>query len=109
VKGLPSTFEKSKEAAMSTTDDRSSDASVTTSVGTVDLRLEVVVIPVSDIDRAKEFYSSLGWRLDADFRFDNGFRGVQFTPPGSACSVQFGTDMTLAAPGSAPGPLPDRL
>jgi hypothetical protein len=68
VKGLPSTFEKSKEAAMSTTDDRSSDASGTPSVGTVDMRLEVVVIPVSDIDRAKEFYSRLGWRLDADFR-----------------------------------------
>jgi catechol 2,3-dioxygenase-like lactoylglutathione lyase family enzyme len=88
---------------MSTTEDRSSDASGTASVGTVDLKLEVVVIPVSDIDRTKEFYGSLGWRLDADFRFDNGFRGVQFTPPGSACSVQFGTDMTSAAPGSAQG------
>ena len=88
---------------MSTTEDHSSDASGTTSAGTVDLKLEVVVIPVSDIDRAKEFYGRLGWRLDADFRFDNGFRGVQFTPPGSACSVQFGTDMTSAAPGSAQG------
>ena len=88
---------------MDTTEDHSSDASGTTSVGTVDLKLEVVVIPVSDIDRAKEFYGSLGWRLDADFRFDSGFRGVQFTPPGSACSVQFGTDMTSAAPGSAQG------
>ena len=88
---------------MGTTEDHGSDASGTTSVGTVDLKLEVVVIPVSDIDRAKEFYGRLGWRLDADFRFDNGFRGVQFTPPGSACSVQFGTDMTSAAPGSAQG------
>jgi len=70
---------------------------------TVDLKLEVVVIPVSDVDRAKRFYASLGWRLDADFAFDNGFRVVQFTPPGSACSVQFGTNITSAAPGSAQG------
>ena len=70
---------------------------------TVDLKLEVVVIPVSDVDRAKRFYASLGWRLDADFAFDNGFRVVQFTPPGSACSVQFGTNITPAAPGSAHG------
>ena len=70
---------------------------------TVDLKLEVVVIPVSDVDRAKRFYESLGWRLDADFAFDNGFRVVQFTPPGSGCSVQFGTNITSAAPGSAHG------
>src|ERR1700704_892280 len=70
---------------------------------TVDLKLEVVVIPVSDVDRAKRFYGSLGWRLDADFAFDNGFRVVQFTPPGSACSIQFGTNITSAAPGSAHG------
>jgi catechol 2,3-dioxygenase-like lactoylglutathione lyase family enzyme len=67
----------------------------------MDESLEVVVIPVSDVDRAKEFYTGLGWRLDADFPFDNGFRVVQFTPPGSACSLQFGTSMTTAAPGSA--------
>ena len=71
--------------------------------GRVDLKLEVVVIPVSDVDRAKRFYGSLGWRLDADFAFDNGFRVVQFTPPGSGCSIQFGTKMTSAAPGSAQG------
>ena len=71
--------------------------------GTVDTTLEVVVIPVSDVDRAKRFYGSLGWRLDADFVFDNGFRAVQFTPPGSGCSVQFGTNITSAAPGSAQG------
>jgi catechol 2,3-dioxygenase-like lactoylglutathione lyase family enzyme len=70
---------------------------------TVDLKFEVVVIPVSDVDRAKRFYESLGWRLDADFAFDNGFRVVQFTPPGSGCSVQFGTNITSAAPGSAQG------
>jgi catechol 2,3-dioxygenase-like lactoylglutathione lyase family enzyme len=69
----------------------------------VDMKLEVVIIPVSDVDRSKEFYGSLGWRLDADFPFDNGFRVVQFTPPGSACSVQFGTHITSAAPGSAHG------
>jgi len=69
----------------------------------VDIKLEVVVIPVSDVDRAKEFYGRLGWRLDADFPFDNGFRVVQFTPPGSGCSVQFGTKITSAAPGSAQG------
>ncbi len=71
--------------------------------GGIDLKLEVVVIPVSDVDRAKQFYANLGWRLDADFRFDNGFRVVQFTPPGSACSIQFGTKITSAAPGSAQG------
>jgi catechol 2,3-dioxygenase-like lactoylglutathione lyase family enzyme len=70
-------------------------------VKAIDMKLEVVVIPVSDIDRAKEFYTGLGWRLDADFRFDNGFRVVQFTPPGSPASIQFGTKMTLAVPGSA--------
>jgi catechol 2,3-dioxygenase-like lactoylglutathione lyase family enzyme len=69
----------------------------------VDLKLEAVVIPVSDVDRAKEFYTSLGWRLDADFPFDNGFRVVQLTPPGSGCSIQFGTKITSAAPGSAQG------
>ena len=67
------------------------------------MNLEVVVIPVSDVDRTKEFYAKLGWRLDADFRFDNGFRVVQFTPPGSGCSVQFGTKITSAAPGSTQG------
>ena len=69
----------------------------------VDLKLEVIVIPVSDVDRSKQFYQGLGWRLDADFAFDNGFRVIQFTPPGSQCSVQFGTNITPAAPGSAQG------
>jgi catechol 2,3-dioxygenase-like lactoylglutathione lyase family enzyme len=67
----------------------------------VDQRLEAFVIPVSDVDRAKQFYENLGWRLDADFPFSNGFRIVQFTPPGSGCSVQFGTNITSAARGSA--------
>jgi catechol 2,3-dioxygenase-like lactoylglutathione lyase family enzyme len=69
----------------------------------VEMKFEAVVIPVSDVDRAKQFYGKLGWRLDADFPFDNGFRVVQFTPPGSPCSVQFGTKITRAAPGSAQG------
>jgi catechol 2,3-dioxygenase-like lactoylglutathione lyase family enzyme len=68
-----------------------------------DLQLEAVVIPVGDVDRAKAFYSRLGWRPDADFAFDNGFRVVQFTPPGSPASVQFGSNITTAAPGSAQG------
>ena len=69
----------------------------------VDLKLEVVILPVSDVDRAKRFYGNLGWRLDADFAFDNGFRVVQLTPPGSECSIQFGSKITSAAPGSARG------
>jgi catechol 2,3-dioxygenase-like lactoylglutathione lyase family enzyme len=68
-----------------------------------DLKLEAVVIPVADADRSKAFYAGLGWRLDADFSFDNGFRVVQFTPPGSPCSVQFGSHITGAPPGSAHG------
>ena len=74
-----------------------------TSVARVDMKFEAVVIPVSDVDRTKEFYTKLGWRLDADFRFDNGFLVVQFTPPGSGCSVQFGANITSALPGSAQG------
>jgi catechol 2,3-dioxygenase-like lactoylglutathione lyase family enzyme len=65
----------------------------------VNLRLEVVTIPVSDVERAKTFYERLGWRLDADF--NQGGRGIQFTPPGSPCSIHFGTHLTSAAPGSA--------
>lgn len=68
-----------------------------------DLKLEAFAIPVADVGRAKAFYGDLGWRLDADFAFDNGFRVVQFTPPGSGCSIQFGTNLTTAAPGSAQG------
>jgi catechol 2,3-dioxygenase-like lactoylglutathione lyase family enzyme len=73
------------------------------SAPSLDMKLEIVVIPVSDVGRAKDFYGSLGWRLDADF--DNGadFRVIQFTPPGSGCSVIFGKNVTAAAPGSAQG------
>ena len=80
-----------------------------TSAERVDMKFEVIVIPVADVDRSKAFYTKLGWRLDADFSFDNGFRVVQFTPPGSGCSVQFGTKITTAAPGSAQGLYPDRF
>jgi catechol 2,3-dioxygenase-like lactoylglutathione lyase family enzyme len=66
----------------------------------IDLKLEAVVIPVADVDRAKAFYEALGWRLDADLG-DEAFRIVQFNPPGSDCSIQFGTGLTAAAPGSA--------
>ena len=67
----------------------------------VDMKLEVAVIPVSDVDRAKRFYDGLGWRLDADFTVGNEFRGVQFTPPGSPCSIHFGKGVASAVPGSA--------
>ncbi|WP_407119829.1 VOC family protein [Bradyrhizobium sp. STM 3561] len=71
--------------------------------GSIDMKLEVVVIPVSDVDRAKAFYARLGWRLDADFASGDDWRVIQFTPPGSACSVIFGRNVTAAAPGSARG------
>ncbi len=69
----------------------------------VDMKLEVVIIPVSDVDRAKLFYTGLGWRLDADFTAGEDWRGIQLTPPGSGCSVIFGNNVTTAAPGSAQG------
>src|SRR3979409_1574722 len=69
----------------------------------VDLKLEVVVIPVSDVDRAKRFYAGLGWRLDADFAAGDTWRVVQFTPPGSPCSIHFGKGVTSDVPGSARG------
>jgi catechol 2,3-dioxygenase-like lactoylglutathione lyase family enzyme len=69
----------------------------------MDMKLEVVVIPVSDVDRAKRFYEQLGWRLDADFVNEPHFRGVQFTPPGSLASIHFGKGLTTLAPGSIQG------
>jgi catechol 2,3-dioxygenase-like lactoylglutathione lyase family enzyme len=68
-----------------------------------DMKFEVVVIPVSDVDRAKEFYARLGWRLDADYDSGKDYRVIQFTPPGSGCSIIFGKNVTAAAPGSAQG------
>ena len=79
------------------------DATHTRTAATTDLKLEVVVIPVSDVDRAKRFYESLGWRLDADFANGEDWRFVQMTPPGSPCSVMFGKGFTSAAPGSVQG------
>src|SRR5258708_3903029 len=73
------------------------------SASKIDLKLEIVVIPVSNADRAKEFYRRLGWRLDADFASGDDFRVIQFTPPGSGCSAIFGKNVTAAAPGSAQG------
>jgi catechol 2,3-dioxygenase-like lactoylglutathione lyase family enzyme len=84
-----------KEISMSDTNRRSDAAA--------DMKLEVVGIPVTDVDRAKRFYGDLGWRLDADFAKGANFRVVQFTPPGSQCSIHFGTGVTTAAPGSARG------
>ena len=88
---------------MSTNEVRTNDATRDASVARVDMKLEVVVVPVSDVDRAKRFYQVLGWRLDADFAMGDDFRVVQFTPPGSLCSIQFGTKITPASPGSAHG------
>jgi catechol 2,3-dioxygenase-like lactoylglutathione lyase family enzyme len=92
-----------KELAMSTTLERTEAATKNATARTVDMKLEVVVIPVTDVERAKRFYGGLGWRLDADFDFGPEFRGVQFTPPGSSCSIHFGIGITSVAPGSARG------
>jgi len=86
---------------MGATDVRSESANETTKPRWVDMKLEVVVIPVSDVERAKRFYGDLGWRLDPDFVVGDAFRVVQFTPPGSPCSIHFDTGVTSAVPGSA--------
>jgi catechol 2,3-dioxygenase-like lactoylglutathione lyase family enzyme len=88
---------------MSSTQVRSETAVKPPLAQRVDLKLEVVVIPVSDVERAKRFYGDLGWRLDGDFTVGEEFRGVQYTPPGSPCSIHFGKGITSAAPGSAQG------
>jgi catechol 2,3-dioxygenase-like lactoylglutathione lyase family enzyme len=85
---------------MSITQTGNEHATQIQTTATVDLKLEVVVIPVSDVDRAKRFYESLGWRLDADFAGGENWRGVQMTPPGSPCSIHFGKGITTAVPGS---------
>ncbi len=85
---------------MSTTATRSQDKTTDARVGQVAMKLEVITIPVSDVDRAKEFYGRLGWRLDADF-VKGDDRAIQFTPPGSQCSVHFGRNVTSVPPGSA--------
>jgi catechol 2,3-dioxygenase-like lactoylglutathione lyase family enzyme len=88
---------------MSTKAVRTNDPTSDAKAATVDMKFEIVVIPVSDVDRAKEFYGRLGWRLDADYDSGKDFRVLQFTPPGSGCSVIFGKNVTPAAPGSAQG------
>jgi catechol 2,3-dioxygenase-like lactoylglutathione lyase family enzyme len=88
---------------MSSTQVRTETATETLKTRPVDLKLEVIVIPVSDVDRAKSFYGNLGWRLDADFVSGDDWRVIQFTPPGSRCSVIFGKNVTAATPGSARG------
>jgi catechol 2,3-dioxygenase-like lactoylglutathione lyase family enzyme len=85
---------------MRSTQTRSERATEMPSAAMVDMKLEVVVIPVSDVDRAKAFYGGLGWRLDADFTSGDDFRVVQLTPPGSQCSIHFGKGVTTAVPGS---------
>lgn len=82
---------------------RSNSATDLPQTGSIDMKFEVAAIPVSDVDRAKQFYSRLGWRLDADFVVGDNFRGVQFTPPGSSASIHFGKGVTSATPGSAQG------
>ena len=79
------------------------EAPIATKPLKIDMKLEVIQIPVSDVERAKQFYAGLGWRLDADVKRDDTFRVVQFTPPGSACSLHFGKGISPAAPGSAQG------
>jgi catechol 2,3-dioxygenase-like lactoylglutathione lyase family enzyme len=92
-----------KNMADATYEVQVNDAASEASVAKVDMKLEIVVIPVSDVDCAKEFYARLGWRLDADYDNGKDFRVIQFTPPGSGCSVIFGRNVTGAAPGSAQG------
>jgi catechol 2,3-dioxygenase-like lactoylglutathione lyase family enzyme len=86
---------------MSSTEVRVDQAAGDVRAAELDMKLEVVAIPVSDVDRSKRFYAGLGWRLDIDFAPGNGFRVIQFTPPGSGCSVAFGNGVTPAEPGSA--------
>jgi catechol 2,3-dioxygenase-like lactoylglutathione lyase family enzyme len=88
------------EVTMSSTDVRSETSAVNSDARPMNMQLEVVVVPVSDVDRAKRFYQSLGWDLDADYVGDDDFRIVQMTPPGSACSIIVGTGVTSATPGS---------
>ncbi|HVF18539.1 MAG TPA: VOC family protein [Steroidobacteraceae bacterium] len=88
---------------MSTTQVRSEAALKIQPAQKLDMKLEVIVIPVTDVARAKKFYGDLGWRLDADFIVGDSFHVVQFTPPGSPCSIHFGTGITTAVPGSATG------
>ncbi len=88
---------------MSSVEESSESAAGSPPVKVGEVKLEIVVVPVSDVDRAKRFYEALGWRLDADLAVDEGYRVVQLTPPGSACSIIFGKGVTSAPPGSSDG------
>jgi catechol 2,3-dioxygenase-like lactoylglutathione lyase family enzyme len=88
------------EVSMASTDASGSTSAQMSEAGTIDMKLEVVTVPVSDVDRAKRFYQSLGWRLDADIAVGDAFRVVQLTPTQSACSVAFGKGVTTGEPGS---------
>src|SRR3984957_12870826 len=92
-----------KNMANATYEVQPNDAASEANVAKADMKFEIVVIPVSDVDRAKDFYAKLGWRLDADYDNGDDFRVIQFTPPGSGSSVIFGRNVTAAAPGSAQG------
>src|SRR5262245_58943467 len=102
---LPLPSDRSPRSVIMTTTSQVRDKAATAppKARTLDMKLELIVIPVSDVDRAKAFYASLGWRLDADFATGDDFRVIQFTPPGSPGSVIFGKNVTAAAPGSAQG------
>jgi catechol 2,3-dioxygenase-like lactoylglutathione lyase family enzyme len=91
------------EAEMSSVSVSSAGATGSPPVKAGEVKLEVVVVPVSDVDRAKRFYETLGWRLDADLAVEDGYRVVQLTPPGSSCSIIFGEGVTAAPPGSSEG------
>ena len=95
------TINRPMEVKMSSTDVNEAISSATPEPGVIDMKLEVVTLPVTDVDRAKRFYQSLGWRLDADIVRGDAFRAVQLTPPHSSCSVAFGKGLTSAEPGSA--------
>jgi len=89
--------------AKATYEVQANDVASGESAAKIDMKFEIVVIPVSDVDRAKQFYANLGWRLDADFDNGKDFRVVQFTPPGSGCSIIFGKNVSAASPGSVQG------
>jgi catechol 2,3-dioxygenase-like lactoylglutathione lyase family enzyme len=90
-----------KEVKMTSTGASADPSTEVPEAGTIDMKLEVLTLPVSDVDRAKSFYESLGWRLDVDLAAGDDFRALQFTPPHSSCSIHFGKGLTAAEPGSA--------
>src|SRR6202163_4598793 len=96
-------MQRRKDMANATYEIQANDAAIEASVAKINMKFEIVVIPVSDVDRTKEFYARLGWRLDADYDNGKDYRVIQLTPPGSGCSVIFGRNVTAAAPGSAQG------